>query len=377
MKHIISLFVFGVFLVLTACSSSPKPAVEAEPVAVEFTKDSLITMVQKYSYALGADVGQTLKNIGVEMDMEAFNLAVSHEMEAKPLLMTDEEIEAALESLLIQVQEMRETKAKEEAQQAKEAQANFLEKNKLDSTVKVTESGLQYKILKNGEGNSPKRTDIVKVHYVGTLLDGTEFDSSIKRGEALSFEVANVIEGWQELMTYMSPGMKVKAWIPSDIAYGEAGAEPIIPGNSLLIFEVELLEVIPSVVPELEASVPDSVEEKSEGEAPKADAKAEKAAPKADAKAEKAAPKADAKAEKAAPKADAKAEKAAPKADAKAEKAAPKADAKVEKAAPKADAKAEKAAPKADAKAEKAAPKADVKAEKAAPKADAKAEEKK
>jgi len=102
---------------------------------------------------------------------------------------------------------------------------------------------VQYKVIKEGTGITPKVSDKVQVHYVGALLDGTEFDNSVKRGEPLEFPVNAVIEGWQDLLQVMKEGMKVKAWIPSALAYGEAGVPPMIPANALLVFEVELLKV--------------------------------------------------------------------------------------------------------------------------------------
>ena len=119
----------------------------------------------------------------------------------------------------------------------------FLAKNVLDSTVKVTTKGVQYKVIKEGTGITPKVSDKVQVHYIGALLDGTEFDNSVNRGEPLEFPVNAVIEGWQDLLQVMKEGMKVKAWIPSALAYGEAGVPPMIPANALLVFEVELLKV--------------------------------------------------------------------------------------------------------------------------------------
>lgn len=101
-------------------------------------------------------------------------------------------------------------------------------------------------MLKEGTGIKPKLTDKVQVHYVGTLLNGTEFDSSIKRGAPMEFPVTSVIEGWQDLLLEMKVGEKVRAWIPSALAYGEAGAPPSIPPNALLVFEVELLQVFPA-----------------------------------------------------------------------------------------------------------------------------------
>ena len=149
----------------------------------------------------------------------------------------------ALQGLLLQMQQKKEADAKAAAQKSLEEQAQFLAKNVLDSTVKVTTKGVQYKVIKEGTGITPKVSDKVQVHYIGALLDGTEFDNSVKRGEPLEFPVNAVIEGWQDLLQVMKEGMKVKAWIPSALAYGEAGVPPMIPANALLVFEVELLKV--------------------------------------------------------------------------------------------------------------------------------------
>ena len=149
-------------------------------------------------------------------------------------------------------------KEADEAASAKKAldeQAAFLAKNIMDSTVKTTPKGVQYKVLKDSTGISPKASDKVKVHYIGSLLNGTEFDNSVKRGEPLEFPVNAVIEGWQDLLQVMKEGMKVKAWIPSALAYGEAGVPPLIPANSLLVFEVELLKVY-AETPDSAAVVP-------------------------------------------------------------------------------------------------------------------------
>jgi len=133
---------------------------------------------------------------------------------------------------------------------AKEGQANleagnaFLEQNKSRNGITVTESGLQYEVLKQGSGDKPGENDKVKVHYHGTLIDGTVFDSSIERGEPVVFGVNQVIPGWTEALKLMPVGSKWKVYIPSDLAYGEQGAGKNIGPNSTLVFEVELLEIV-------------------------------------------------------------------------------------------------------------------------------------
>ena len=119
----------------------------------------------------------------------------------------------------------------------------FLAKNKTAEGVVVTESGLQYKVITEGKGESPNDSSTVSVHYTGKLLDGSEFDSSVKRGQPAEFPVRAVIPGWTELLKLMKTGEKVVAWIPSELAYGTYGRPPLIPGNSVLEFEVELLSV--------------------------------------------------------------------------------------------------------------------------------------
>lgn len=237
-------------LVFVACGGNKNAAPATDPtpapapaVAPE-TKISLDSTVDRYSYALGMDLGRAIAEINVPLKLDVIIAAIKDEVDtSRKVLMTDSASEQALQGLLLQMQQKKEADAKAAAQKALEEQAQFLAKNVLDSTVKVTTKGVQYKVIKEGAGITPKASDKVQVHYVGSLLDGTEFDNSVKRGEPLEFPVNAVIEGWQDLLQVMKEGMKVKAWIPSALAYGEAGVPPMIPANALLVFEVELLKV--------------------------------------------------------------------------------------------------------------------------------------
>lgn len=225
-----------------ATDPTPAPAPAAAP-APE-TKIVLDSTVDRYSYALGMDLGKAIANINVPLKLDVIIAAIKDEVDStRKVLMDDSTAEKALQGLLLQMQQKKEADAKAAAQKSLEEQAQFLAKNVLDSTVKVTTKGVQYKVIKEGTGITPKVSDKVQVHYIGALLDGTEFDNSVKRGEPLEFPVNAVIEGWQDLLQVMKEGMKVKAWIPSALAYGEAGVPPMIPANALLVFEVELLKV--------------------------------------------------------------------------------------------------------------------------------------
>lgn len=238
--------IFGMFA-LVACGGSKDaaPAVDPNPApAPESKKVSLDSPEDRYSYALGMDLGKAIANVNVPLKMDVLMSAILDETDStRKVLLNDTAAEAALQDLLLLMQKKKESDEAASAKKALDEQAAFLAKNIMDSTVKTTPKGVQYKVLKDSTGISPKVSDKVKVHYIGSLLDGTEFDNSVKRGEPLEFPVNAVIEGWQDLLQVMKEGMKVKAWIPSALAYGEEGVPPLIPANSLLVFEVELLKV--------------------------------------------------------------------------------------------------------------------------------------
>ncbi len=194
------------------------------------------------SYALGVDIGKSVKRQPLELDAKAIAAGFIDAYSGTPAL-TDAELKEVLQKL----QEEFRTKAM--AQQAKAGAENqkkgevFLTENAKKDGVKTTASGLQYQVIKSGSGKTPGKKDTVKVHYHGTLIDGTVFDSSVDRGEPISFPVDGVIPGWTEALQLMKEGDKWKIFIPANLAYGERGAGEKIAPNSTLVFEVELLAV--------------------------------------------------------------------------------------------------------------------------------------
>ncbi len=193
---------------------------------------------QRLSYAIGTQMGASMREQGVEVDPKALAAGLADALAGKPG-MTDAEIGEAM--MLLQEQMMAKRQVAGE-QNAKAGEA-FLAANAKKEGIKTTASGLQYKVLKAGSGKSPGREDTVKVHYHGTLIDGSVFDSSVDRGEPVSFPVDQVIPGWTEALQLMKEGDKWQIFIPSNLAYGESGSPPRIAPNSTLVFDVELLSV--------------------------------------------------------------------------------------------------------------------------------------
>ncbi len=192
------------------------------------------------SYAFGIAIGNSLKETGVEIDNGKFLKGLKDAMGKTAPSMTLEEAGAIIQSSIEAA-----TVKKAEANIAKETE--FFAENGKKTGIVTTASGLQYEILKEGTGVSPKSTDTIRVDYVGTLLDGKTFDSSIARGEPAEFPLDGVIPGWTEGIQTMKVGGKTKFYIPSKLAYGESGAGATIPPNSTLVFEVDLLEIVSSV----------------------------------------------------------------------------------------------------------------------------------
>lgn len=200
------------------------------------------TEQQKGSYSLGYKIGLDFRNQIGDLDSDSLVKGMKAALEGKKPAMSEEEMRQALTNLQQKVvtrqQEQIEQMSSKNLQEGK----SFLQKNRQAKGVKTTDSGLQYKVLEKGTGKKPGPEDTVTVHYRGTFINGTEFDSSYKRNEPATFKVNGVIPGWTQALQMMQEGAKWKLFIPSDLAYGERGA-PGIPPNSTLIFDVELQKV--------------------------------------------------------------------------------------------------------------------------------------
>lgn len=199
----------------------------------------LKTDKQKFSYTAGYQIGQNLKRQNLDLDSRTFSQGVQDAIgNAKPRL-KPEEMQAAFQAQQKKDMEKQAAAAKKNL----DAGQAFLEANKKKEGVTTTASGLQYKIITEGKGKQPKSTDSVVAHYRGTLINGTEFDSSYQRNEPATFPVGGVIKGWQEVLPLMKEGAKWQVYIPSDLAYGPRGAGGEIGPNEVLIFDIELLSV--------------------------------------------------------------------------------------------------------------------------------------
>lgn len=194
--------------------------------------------MDKLSYSIGLGIGQNLRGMGLkEINVEDFAQAIKDVISNAPTAISHKEAQTIVNEYFEKLE------ARINAENMEKGKA-FLEENKKNPNVKVLPSGLQYEVIREGNGKKPKTTDRVRCHYEGTLIDGTLFDSSIKRGEPAVFGVNQVIKGWVEALQLMSEGAKWKLYIPSELAYGANGAGEMIPPHSALIFEVELIEVL-------------------------------------------------------------------------------------------------------------------------------------
>lgn len=231
---------------VTACNKEePKEQVVA-PVA---TQSVLETDEQKAAYAIGVSMAEYLEQsvkkqeeVGVVIDRTLIAKGVTDSLAGKSQL-DQQQVKETLDAFSAKLTKLFEEKSKEAGAKVMAEGQAFLADNAKKEGVTTTETGLQYEVLTEGEGESPLATDKVTVHYKGTLIDGTPFDSSYDRGEPATFPLNGVIAGWTEGVQLMKPGSKFKFTIPSNLAYGERDT-PTIPANSTLVFEVELLEVV-------------------------------------------------------------------------------------------------------------------------------------
>ncbi|HSC55127.1 MAG TPA: FKBP-type peptidyl-prolyl cis-trans isomerase [Phnomibacter sp.] len=218
-----------------------KPATTTKPAAKPAAKPGMVlkTGVDSLSYALGLLDGGFFKQQGItQLNYAALQEGFKHAVESKPTLMTPEVADATLRAQL-------QAAATKKIQPTIDEGEKFLAENKKRPGVKVTASGLQYEVIKMGTGAMPKDTNVVKVHYTGTFVNGTKFDSSRDRGEPTQFPLMNVIPGWIEGLQLMPVGSNFKFYVPYQLAYGPRGRDQI-PGGAMLIFDVELLEILPA-----------------------------------------------------------------------------------------------------------------------------------
>tara|TARA_B110000046_G_scaffold147060_1_gene154603 strand:- start:9679 stop:10437 length:759 start_codon:yes stop_codon:yes gene_type:complete len=234
-------------LFLAACDTAENTETASEQMN-QSTVVELTTQAQKISYLMGVDNGSNIKSMDIEFDAGAFQKGLETALSGGQPSLSEEQIAMVIEQFETDMKAKQATMQAEQQEamsvqsdgNASEAAA-FLVANGMKEGVITTESGLQYRVLTEGTGPQPSAESTVEVHYAGRLLDGTEFDSSVKRGVPTQFGVTQVIAGWTEALQLMPEGSKWELYIPADLAYGPGGSGPIGP-NSLLIFEVELLQ---------------------------------------------------------------------------------------------------------------------------------------
>ena len=261
MKQIlkVSLLAAAMAVVITGCQQDeqkPAAAGKAEEAKAEVKADAaapaasgaLKTFEETSAYAIGQSMGRYISNtlerqqeLGVKLDNTMIMKGVQDGLVKKSLL-SEEQLEKALKNYDQKINEASAKKAADDAKANLEKGKKFLEENAKKKGVTVTKSGLQYEVISEGKGPKPKASDMVKVHYTGTLINGTKFDSSVDRKEPAEFPLDHVIPGWTEGVQLMNVGSKYKFYLPSELAYGEQGAGSI-PANFVLIFEVELLSI--------------------------------------------------------------------------------------------------------------------------------------
>ena len=214
------------------------------PKGVKILIFNTLKRMDKLSYALGLGIGRQLAQMGAkDMNIDDFAMAIRDVIEGNDLKVTNREAQTIVNDYFQKQEEKMRAELAEKGKEAKEAGEKYLAENAKKEGVVTLPSGLQYQLLKEGNGRKPKATDSVVCHYEGMLIDGTMFDSSIQRGEPATFGLQQVIAGWTEGLQLMQEGAKYRFFIPYLLGYGESGAGQSIPPFSALIFDVELIEV--------------------------------------------------------------------------------------------------------------------------------------
>ncbi len=208
-----------------------------------FAADELKSYEEKISYTMGYEMGNYVHGMSADVQQEAMQAGLADAFGGSEPKLTAEQMAEVKQEFAKKMQEAQQQQIEEMKAKNLAAGKAFLEKNKAKEGVKVSESGLQYEVLAEGEGPLATESDTVTVNYKGSLIDGTEFDSTIKRGEPVQLQVNQVIPGWTEALKMMRPGSKMRLVLPPELAYGEQGAAPVIQPNAVLVFEVELVEI--------------------------------------------------------------------------------------------------------------------------------------
>ncbi len=217
-------------------------------VASSFAQDKqtqLKDQKEKVSYSIGLDLGGTFKKQNMDINADVLAAGLKDALSGAKPLMTEEQVKETMTAYSKEMMDKLAAKNKESGSKNAAAGEKFLAENKSKEGVKITPSGLQYKVLKEGAGPTPKATDTVEVNYRGTLINGTEFDSSYKAGETATLPVNRVIKGWSEALQLMKVGSKYQLFIPANLAYADRGAGQDIGPNETLVFEVELIGIKP------------------------------------------------------------------------------------------------------------------------------------
>jgi FKBP-type peptidyl-prolyl cis-trans isomerase FkpA/FKBP-type peptidyl-prolyl cis-trans isomerase FklB len=229
------------------CNKTDKPAADTAKKTDATTKGEQIaglpTEKDQVSYMIGMQMAKSLEPVKDDVDVDTISKAIKTSLSGGKLLLTEEQAQKIGESFSEKMQAKQIAEMMAKAKKNAADGAAFLATNGKKPTVKTTATGLQYEVITEGKGAKPKATDVVKVNYKGTLIDGTEFDSSYKRGQPATFPLMSVIPCWTEGLQKMKVGGKAKLVCPSKIAYGDNGRPPTIPGGATLVFEVELLGV--------------------------------------------------------------------------------------------------------------------------------------